>query len=335
MKLYDKIKTIIREYYMSIIIIVISTIVFLIPFPYYINAPGGLIDMSKRIKMDNMYESKGSINMAYVTELKATIPTLIVAYFKKTWDVVKINDIKYDNQTIEEMNFRNRMLLKEAGNNAIIVAYNKLGRTAKIVNQDLIITYVDEKANTDLKIGDIIVEIEGYEVNNYSSLTSIVQKYEEGDTIKIKVKKDDKVIDKQATLYFDYDRVVIGIVLTPDLTLETLPKINLKFENSESGPSGGLMTAIAIYDSLTKTDLTKGRKIVGTGTIDIDGNVGNIGGVEYKLIGAVKEKADIFLVPSGSNYEDAIKLKKKNNYDITIVSIKTFNQAIEYLENQL
>ncbi len=335
MKLYDKIKTIIREYYMSIIIIVISTIVFLIPFPYYINAPGGLIDMSKRIKMDNIYESKGSINMAYVTELKATIPTLIVAYFKKTWDVVKINDIKYDNQTIEEMNFRNRMLLKEAGNNAIIVAYNKLGRTAKIVNQDLIITYVDEKANTDLKIGDIIVEIEGYEVNNYSSLTSIVQKYEEGDTIKIKVKKDDKVIDKQATLYFDYDRVVIGIVLTPDLTLETLPKINLKFENSESGPSGGLMTAIAIYDSLTKTDLTKGRKIVGTGTIDIDGNVGNIGGVEYKLIGAVKEKADIFLVPSGSNYEDAIKLKKKNNYDITIVSIKTFNQAIEYLENQL
>lgn len=320
---------------MSIIIIVISTIVFLIPFPYYINAPGGLIDMSERIKMDNMYESKGSINMAYVTELKATIPTLIVAYFKKTWDVVKINDIKYDNQTIEEMNFRNRMLLKEAGNNAIIVAYNKLGRTAKIVNQDLIITYVDEKANTDLKIGDIIVEIEGYEVNNYSSLTSIVQKYEEGDTIKIKVKKDDKVIDKQATLYFDYDRVVIGIVLTPDLTLETLPKINLKFENSESGPSGGLMTAIAIYDSLTKTDLTKGRKIVGTGTIDIDGNVGNIGGVEYKLIGAVKEKADIFLVPSGSNYEDAIKLKKKNNYDITIVSIKTFNQAIEYLENQL
>lgn len=335
MKLYDKIKTIIREYYMSIIIIVISTIVFLIPFPYYINAPGGLIDMSERIKMDNMYESKGSINMAYVTELKATIPTLIVAYFKKTWDVVKINDIKYDNQTIEEMNFRNRMLLKEAGNNAIIVAYNKLGRTAKIVSQDLIITYVDEKANTDLKIGDIIVEIEGHEVNTYSSLTSIVQKYEEGDTIKIKVKKDDKVIDKQATLYFDYDRVVIGIVLTPDLTLETLPKINLKFENSESGPSGGLMTAIAIYDSLTKTDLTKGKKIVGTGTIDIDGNVGNIGGVEYKLIGAVKEKADIFLVPSGSNYEDAIKLKKKNNYDITIVSIKTFNQAIEYLEKQL
>jgi len=335
MKLYDKIKKIIREYYISIIIIVISTIVFLIPFPYYINAPGGLIDMSKRIKMDNIYESKGSINMAYVTELKATIPTLIVAYFKKTWDVVKINDIKYDNQTIEEMNFRNRMLLKEAGNNAIIVAYNKLGRTAKIVNQDLIITYVDEKADTDLKIGDIIVEIEGYEVNNYSSLISIVQKYEEGDTIKIKVKKDDKVIDKQATLYFDYDRVVIGIVLTPDLTLKTIPKIDLKFENSESGPSGGLMTAIAIYDSLTKTDLTKGKRIVGTGTIDIDGNVGNIGGVEYKLIGAVKEKADIFLVPSGSNYEDAIKLKKKNKYDITIVSIKTFNQAIEYLENQL
>lgn len=334
MKLYDKIKKFIREYYISIIIIVISTIVFLIPFPYYINAPGGLIDMSNRIKMDDAYVSKGSINMAYVTELKATIPTLIVAYFKKTWDIVKIEDIKYDNQTIEEMNFRNRMLLKEAGNNAIIVAYNKLGKTAKIINQDLVITYIDEQADTDLSIGDVILEVEGFKVNTYDQLTSIVQKYEEGDTINVKVKNNNKITDKTATLYFAYDKVVIGIVLTPDITLETNPDIELVFEKSESGPSGGLMTAIAIYDSLTKKDLTRGKTIVGTGTLDINGNVGNIGGVEYKLIGAVKEKADIFLVPSGSNYEDALKLKKKNDYNITIVSIKTFDQAIDYLEKQ-
>lgn len=335
MKLYEKIKKIIREYYISILIVMISTIVFVIPFPYYINAPGGLIDMSKRIQLDDAYESKGSINMAYVTELKATIPTLIVAYFKKNWDIVKMSDVKYDNQTIAEMNFRDRMLLKEAGDNAIIVAYNKLGKTAKIINQDLVVTYVDEKADTDLAVGDAILEIEGQKVNNYDSLVGIIQGYEEDDVINIKVKNDDKIINRKATLYYDYDRVVVGIVLTPDLTLETNPKIDLKFERSESGPSGGLMTAIAIYDSLTKKDLTKGKTIVGTGTIDVDGNVGSIGGVEYKLRGAIKEKADVFLVPSGDNYKDAMKLKEENNFDIKIVSINTFDQAIKYLEEQL
>ncbi|MGE5455512.1 MAG: S16 family serine protease [Ignavibacteriales bacterium] len=335
MKLYEKIKKIIREYYISILIVMISTIVFVIPFPYYINAPGGLIDMSKRIQLDDAYESKGSINMAYVTELKATIPTLIVAYFKKNWDIIKMSDVKYDNQTIAEMNFRDRMLLKEAGDNAIIVAYNKLGKTAKIINQDLVVTYVDEKANTDLAVGDIILEIEGQKVNNYDSLVGVIQGYEENDVINIKVKNDDKIINRKATLYYDYDRVVVGIVLTPDLTLETNPKIDLKFERSESGPSGGLMTAIAIYDSLTKEDLTKGKTIVGTGTIDVDGNVGSIGGVEYKLRGAIKEKADVFLVPSGDNYNDAMKLKEESNFDIKIVSINTFDQAIKYLEEQL
>ena len=58
-------------------------------------------------------------------------------------------------------------------------------------------------------------------------------------------------------------------------------------------------TALLIYDYLTEEDITKGRTIVGTGTIDENGNVGSIGGVKYKLKGAVKNKAEIFLVPNG------------------------------------
>jgi PDZ domain-containing protein len=73
--------------------------------------------------------------------------------------------------------------------------------------------------------------------------------------------------------------------------------------------------------------------IVGTGTIDIDGKVGEIGGVKYKLKGAIKNDADIFFVPNGKNYEEAIKLKKKHGYDIKIVGVSTLDDAISYLEN--
>ena len=93
------------------------------------------------------------------------------------------------------------------------------------------------------------------------------------------------------------------------------------------------MTTLAIYDALIPEDLTHGLKIAGTGTIDSNGNVGEIGGVNFKLAGAVYGKADIFLVPSGENYEDAMRIKKERNYKIEIVEINTFDDAIEYLKS--
>ena len=109
---------------------------------------------------------------------------------------------------------------------------------------------------------------------------------------------------------------MIGIIITEKQKIKTDPKIKIKFKNSESGASGGLMMSLSIYDSLIKEDLTKGLKIAGTGTIDQDGNVGKIDGVKYKVMGAVKDKADIFLVPAGSNYKEAIKTKKEKKYKI-------------------
>ena len=73
-------------------------------------------------------------------------------------------------------------------------------------------------------------------------------------------------------------------------------EIKMDFSKSEGGPSGGFMMSLAIYSKLVE-DLTDGRKIVGTGTIDSNGNVGEIGGVKYKIMGAVKNKADVFFVP--------------------------------------
>jgi len=52
----------------------------------------------------------------------------------------------------------------------------------------------------------------------------------------------------------------------------------------------------------------------------------------FKIMGAVKNKMDVVFVPS-ENYEEAINTKKDNNYDIEIISIETFNDVINYLNN--
>ena len=92
------------------------------------------------------------------------------------------------------------------------------------------------------------------------------------------------------------------------------------------------MLALTIYNKLTPEDITKGKKIVGTGTIDIKGNIGQISGIEYKLKGAVSQKADLFFAAHGKNYEEAINLKKKYNYKIPIIGVSTFDDALNYLE---
>ena len=93
------------------------------------------------------------------------------------------------------------------------------------------------------------------------------------------------------------------------------------------------MIALSIYDQLTDNDLTKGRIIAGTGTVNRDGNVGGISGIKYKLKGAVKNKADIFLVPK-SNYSEAIKEIEENNYNIKLISIEKFTDALKYLSEE-
>ena len=61
--------------------------------------------------------------------------------------------------------------------------------------------------------------------------------------------------------------------------------------------------------------------------------MGQIGEVKYKLLGAVKKKADIFLVPTGDNYNTCIKTVKEKKLNIKVIGVKSVSDAIEKLES--
>ncbi|MBO1337756.1 S16 family serine protease [Streptomyces sp. VRA16 Mangrove soil] len=67
------------------------------------------------------------------------------------------------------------------------------------------------------------------------------------------------------------------------------------------GPSAGLLFSLGIVDLLDGNgsggDLTGGKKIAGTGTIDAKGAVGAVGGVSMKVQAADRDGATVFLVP--------------------------------------
>lgn len=328
-KLYVQTKTFIKENIKFLLILIVAFFVLTFELPYYIDTPGGLIDVSERLEVEDGYGINGSLNLAYISEFRATIPTLIVAYFNGDWEIIKKDDVVADNETIEENNYRNKILLEEANQNAIIVAFDKAGLDYEVTNRKVNIIYIYEEADTDLKIGDIITEINGVEINNKEEALNIIK---ESDELSIKVINDGIEYNRYANKVDIGGEDLIGIMVSETKDVTPSKEVSINFKESESGPSGGFMMSLSIYDYLTSEDLTKGLKIVGTGTIDEFGNVGVIGGIEHKIKAAVKEDADIFFSPS-ANYAEALEVVTKENLDITLVEVSHIDDAIEYLNN--
>ena len=230
------------------------------------------------------------------------------------------------------MNIREKLNLNEAVSNATIVAYKKAGRKLIIKNKYLVVSFNDND-DSNLKVGDKILSVNNNYFDELKDLQNYIQTLDINSKVKIKVLRnnEEKVVESTLKDYDGTKKIGVGIINNYDI--ETSPKVEINSKNNESGPSGGLMMALSIYDNLVSDDLTKGDKIIGTGTIDIDGNVGEIGGVKYKLIGAVNSKAKVFLCPK-DNYEEAISIARERNYDIIIKSVETFDEALSYLKER-
>lgn len=329
-KIYEKVKTFIVENYKFLITIILLILVFEIELPYIIYKPGGSINLNKRIEVEGGYKSEGTLEMAYVSLVKGSLPFLGMAAILPDWDILPDTEVTTEDESVEEALERDKIYLQEAIDNATIVAYKAANKNIEITNVINNVIYITEEADTTLKMYDQILEVENIKVSSLDELKEIVVGKNEGDLINIKVKRNDKEVDAAAKVYNTEDGLKIGVSLVNTYEYETDPEIEVKTKSSESGPSGGLMTALSIYNALVKEDITRGRKIVGTGTIDQNGIVGEIGGVKYKLMGAVKNDADIFLCPK-DNYDEAVSVAEEKNYDIKIVSVATFDDALNYL----
>jgi PDZ domain-containing protein len=97
------------------------------------------------------------------------------------------------------------------------------------------------------------------------------------------------------------------------------------------GPSAGLLFALGIIDKLNGDgsggDLTGGRTIAGTGTIDGNGKVGAVGGVSLKTQAAGRDGATVFLVPKAECGDAGAELPK----GMRLVPVTTLKGAVSAL----
>ena len=138
----------------------------------------------------------------------------------------------------------------------------------------------------------------------------------------------------------------IGITLVDHTEVKSSVQIDFQ-TGGIGGPSAGMMFTLAIYTQLAEPDLRDGRVIAGTGTIEQDGSVGDIGGADKKVLSAINAGASVFFVPNNpvdpeilkkdptakTNYEEAKEAAEKANADIEIVPVTTVQEAIDYLKS--
>ncbi|NUP23903.1 MAG: hypothetical protein HOZ81_49195 [Streptomyces sp.] len=115
-----------------------------------------------------------------------------------------------------------------------------------------------------------------------------------------------------------------------DLTDKNI-KVTLKLADV-GGPSAGLLFSLGIIDKLNAGDLTGGRTIAGTGTIDPDGKVGAVGGVSLKTQAAKRDGATVFLVPKAECSDAKAELPKGLRL-IPVTTLKGAVTSLESLEN--
>ena len=330
--MFRKIIDYIKEEWKFLLIVILLYIILQIPLNYYITVGGGISDVSSRIEVENKNDHKGSFNISYVTQLPGTVFTYLLSYVIPTWERENADDYKYNvTETISDINFRSDLDLRTANGTATYWAYHLADKDVELTNSQLFVIATFEESKTTLKVQDEILEMDGknYQtVNEYKEYLQTI----DADKVTIKVKRKNKEQEIEVPLYETEGKKVIGVALQYVKDYKTNPKVKIEFESDESGPSGGLITTLEIYNQLTKKDITKGKKIAGTGTIEEDGTIGQIGGIEHKILGANSAKADLFLVPSGQNYKDAVKYKKDKNLKIKLIEVKSIEDALEKLE---
>ena len=209
-------------------------------------------------------------------------------------------------QELSEISIQNMMTSE---NVAIAVALDSLNYDIQSEGDGvLVVGLLDDSPVKDKLIkNDLIVSINNELVKSVSEFISMLRTYEIGDIVNIGLIRNEQELNIETKLIehveYENEPMVGFLASTPNQQFIFPFEVDIKTGNV-GGPSAGMMMALNVYNLLTEDDITNGKKIAGTGTIEIDGSIGPVGGVKQKVIAAKRANAGLILVPT-ANYEEA------------------------------
>ena len=197
-------------------------------------------------------------------------------------------------------------------------------------------TFPGTPASGVLNVGDVVTAVNNVPTLTAAALTRQLNTYHPGQTIVLSVHTQDSTVTHPISVTLRTTRVNVGNgqYITLDLGIEPQNQVEYSYPikvrinvANIGGPSAGLAMTLGVMDALTNGELTGGRTVAATGTMDAQGNVGDVGGVPQKTVAVERAGATIFLVPP-QEYQAA---KSKASSTLQVYAVSTLNQALAVL----
>jgi PDZ domain-containing protein len=327
-------------------------VAFFIPTPYVLLSPGtpqNILNSAITITGAQVFPTTGKMS---VTSVMVTNPDsymtgfdILYAWATAERAVLPRVEIYPDNESAEESIQQGAADMQASQASATTAALTLLGYKGET---KLIINSINKETDSfkKLKVGDQIIELDGTPLTATTQLLEYLKSKKPGEVISLKLLRApvaqrssmesstqstsnskplvELIVDVKLSARDD-NSAFIGIIVE---TVQDFP-ITVKIKLAETGgPSGGLIFALGIIEKLQSENLTRGRNIAGTGTINARGIVGGIGGINEKIESAKKVGATLFFAPVSNAAEIA-----NVPAGIKVVTVATLAQAISYLEN--
>jgi PDZ domain-containing protein len=305
---------------------------------YSLRAPGFNDHVEDFLILETENEESGSFHTTSVIAVdKITTMQYMFGNMMKKVDI-KDFPIFYQSTDLKDLTVMGRLQKDDSLSSALIVSIEKAGYEIEYTTYNTVFLVFLHLTPNTVEIGDYILE-----VNGSTSFYDELRDTECGQSADIKVLRDGEELTFTITKNLEKQNEPEGDC-SFGLYIDTLSEIqSTEVEYTikklaTQGPSGGLLQTLYIYNKLTEFDYSRGLKIGGTGTIDVYGNVGPIGSVRQKVITSIANGIDVFFVPylsdnENDNYIEAMRVLEEFNTDMEVVGVKTFDEAIEYLEN--
>lgn len=281
-----------------------------------------------------VYDDEGEILYLTVRQNRLTVLEWVVKARDPYIDIARERDL-YPDRSRDEVRQANLDLMVRSKSDAELVALQHLGyEVFETVGAQVTRVVPGTAADGALEVNDVIVAVNGTRTPDSDTLVSVLRGFRPGDTVTLSL---------QGTDGSDRGTVDVTLGARPDGTeggflgidagtwyIESpdIP-VHIDIDSGDvGGNSAGLAFTLSIIDALTPGSLVGGNKVAVTGTIQLDGSVGDVGGVAQKAVAARRAGAVAMLVPRNLEAE-----AKKYAGDMQIIPVSTLDEALEALAN--
>jgi Lon-like protease len=273
---------------------------FVIRVPYSTIAPGDAISLTKLVKVDGAKtfdEPRGDIRLLFVRErTHINVWRYLQARLDDDIELYKEEQLNPGGVPQPDLAAEAQAQMASAKIGATKVALEAAGYDVTPADKGVVVLAAlpSRPAGKVMETNDLIVAADGAPIADNTDLRAAIAKHTDGEKVKLDILRGGKEQTVEVAVEVKDGNPSIGVIVSPRFNFPVNVTVDT---NNIGGPSGGLAMALAITDDLTAGDITGGRRIAVTGTIDSEGHVGEIGGIAQKAVAARARKAKLFLVP--------------------------------------